>query len=171
MNVQSFSEQVSRVRMRIFQVLMRAIGAGNAVPAAWELPAGSLLLAERKLIFASTPCDPALFRRSMHEAATATGADVVLAHQPYAFGPQPTYFSVVLNMNGELIRIDEMLLYFERSSGFWLVPSGHGPFVALERTGLRLDFEPPFVTFQQRCACIEAASAALAGDNQMREAA
>lgn len=36
-----------------------------------------------------------------------------------------------------------------------------GPFIALEPEGLRVDFEPPFVTFHERCDAVCEAAAMI----------
>jgi hypothetical protein len=67
--------------------------------------------------------------------------------------------------------LDDMVLYADRSDRHWLVPSNKGPFVTLLRDGLRVDVEPPFLTFHQRCEGIDAACAAIAGATRFLEAA
>src|SRR5690606_14351591 len=123
---------------------------------------GTVHLVERKLIVAGTPCDAPLFQPPMRQAAAATGADVILAH--HGLSPEPlnsAEFSVLAHMSGEPFLFEGMALYAHPAGGQWLVPSGDGPFMALEKGGLRLACEPPFLTFHQRCEGIHAASTAL----------
>lgn len=172
MNVQSFSERVSRVQRRTFNLLLKGVGIHDAVQAGWGLPPGSLHLRERNLILAGTPCDAPLFRRAMDEAAAATGADIVLGHHALGWGAlDPAEFSVIVHMSRELFLFERMVLYTHPTGGHWLIPSGSGPFIALEIGGLRVALEPPFDTFHQRCAGIEAACTALASAAPVHEAA
>lgn len=172
MNVQFFSERAARARARILNPLLENLGVHDAAHAGWGLPAGGVHLTGRRLILAGTPCDAPLFQPAMRCAAAATGADVVLAH--YSLDPEaalPARFSVLLHINGRPDLVGDMVLYADRSHRLWLVPSARGPFVALEKDGLRVDFEPPFVTFHERCQGVDAASAAIAGATRVLEAA
>lgn len=172
MSVQFFSERAARARARILNPLLRTLGTHDAAHAGWGLPAGGVHLTGRRLILAGTPCGAPLFQPAMRCAAVATGADVVLAHNsldPDAL--RPARFSVLVHMSRRSDLLDDMVLYADRVHRWWLVPSARGPFVALEKDGLRVDFEPPFVTFHERCQGVDAASAAMAGATRVLEAA
>jgi hypothetical protein len=172
MNVQSFPEHVSRVRLRMFNLHLNGVGTHDAIDAGWGLPAGSVHLTDRKLILAGTPCDAPLFQPAVRKAAAATGADVLLAD--HGLGPAPlnqAEFSVLVHMSGEPFLFEHMVPYAHPCGDHWLVPAGNGPFVALEKDGLRLACEPPFLTFHQRCLGIHAASTAFGQTTQILEAA
>lgn len=172
MNVQSFSMHAARMRQRILNVLLETVGTHDAAQAGWGLPAGGVHLTGRQLILAGTPCSAPLFQPAMRCAAAATGADVVLAHHGLnTEALRPTRFSVLVHMSRKPHLFHEMVLYAGRAHRYWLVPSGNGPFVALEKDGLRVDFEPPFLTFHQRCEGVDAASAAIDGVTRALEAA
>lgn len=152
MTVRSFETTVSRLTLRMTNFLLDIVGQHDGGRAGFGLPAGAVHLRDRQLILAGTPCDPPLFHKAMRNAATATGADVILVHHglhPEALNP--VKFSVLVHMSREPQLFEDMILYFHLADGYWLVPSGKGPFVALEENGLRVDFEPPFVTFHERC--------------------
>ncbi|MFN3727364.1 MAG: hypothetical protein ACK4SZ_13805 [Allosphingosinicella sp.] len=115
------------------------------------LPAGAVHLKDRQLILAGTPCDPPLFQEAMHDAAAATGADVILIH--HGLHPEvlnPVRFSVLVHMSREPQLLEDMVLYYHQADGYWLVPTAKGLFIALQEDGLRVDFEPPFITFHER---------------------
>lgn len=172
MNVQSFSERAARVRRRILNPLLETLGTHDAGPAGWGLPAGGVHLTGRRLILAGTPCSAPLFHPAMREAAADASADIVLAHYNLdAEALTPAQFSVLVHMDRRPHLFDDMVLYAGQARSLWLVPSGSGPFVALERDGLRVDCEPPFVTFHERCRGIDAASAIIAGGTPVLEAA
>lgn len=152
MNVKTFEATVSRLTLRMTSLLLDVVGQHDAAQARFGLPAGAVHLQERQLILAGTPCDPPFFHVAMRNAAAATGADVVVIHHglhPEALNP--VRFSVLVHMSGKPYLFEERILYFHPMDGYWLVPIGKGPFVALEEDGLRVDFEPPFVTFNERC--------------------
>ena len=162
MRIRYFEETVSRLTLRMTNFLLDIVGQHDGARAGFGLPAGAVLLKDRQLILAGTPCDPPLFRDAMSNAAAATGADVVLVHHglhPEALNP--VQFSVLVHMSREPQLFEDMILYFHPADGYWLVPSGKGPFVALEEEGLRVDFEPPFVTFHERCEGICQAAAMI----------
>lgn len=120
-------------------------------PVSLGLPAGAVHLANQDFILAATVCDPPMFRKAAHYAAATAGSDVLIAH--HGFHPETlntVEYSLVIHIGGIPMPLERMLLYVHPTEGFWLVPSGLGPFVALGRDGLRLDHEPPFITDAQR---------------------
>lgn len=152
MNVSSFESTVSRLTLRMTNFLLDIVGQQDGARASFGLPAGAVLLKDRQLILAGTPCDPPLFHDAMRHAAAVTGANVILVHHglhPEALNP--VQFSVLVHMSREAQLLEDMILYCHPADGYWLVPSGKGPFVALEEDGLRVDFEAPFATCCERC--------------------
>ena len=163
MKVLSFQTHVSNVTRRMTDLLLAAInGRGDPRQVTYGLPAGALHLETARLILAGTPCSPPLFEGQMRSAAALTGADVVLAH--HGFCPEvlnPLTFSVLVHLDGEPEMLTGMILYRHPTGEFWLVPGELGPCVALESSGLKLDSEPPYLTFHQRCEGISCAAAAV----------
>lgn len=152
MNVKTFEATVSRLTLRMTNFLLDTFGQHDGARANYGLPAGAVHLKDRQLIVAATPCDPPLFHDAMRKAAAATGADVIVVHHglhPEALNP--VQFSALVHMSREPYLLEDMILYFHPADGYWLVPSGKGPFIALGEDGLRVDFEPPFITFHERC--------------------
>lgn len=162
MNIKSFETLVSRVTQRMTCFLLDAIGQQSGAPVGYGLPIGAVHLVDQKLILAGTPCDEPLFRKAMHSAAAATGADVLVVHHglhPEALNP--VRFSALVHISREPYLFENMILYHHPADGYWLVPTAKGPFVTLEEDGLRVDFEPPFVTFHERSEGVCTAAAMI----------
>jgi hypothetical protein len=160
MNIQTFQDHVSRHTRRMLGLLLDIVSQETGSPAPGGLPAGALHLGPAKLIIAGTPCDAPVFHGAMRAAAAATGADVVLVH--HGLFPETmsqVTFSVLVHMSGQPYLLENMVLYHHPEDGYWLVPSSLGPYVALEQKGLRVDFQPPFVTFVERMDGVCAAAA------------
>lgn len=152
MKIRTFQQLVSRLTLRMMSLLLTIFGQEDGARAGWGLPAGAVHLKNRKLIVACTPCDAPIFHGAMIAAAEASGCDVVLAHHGlYPETLNTVQFSVLVHMSKKPYLLENMVLYFHQADGYWLVPSDKGPFVALEEGGLRVDFEPPFITFHERC--------------------
>lgn len=146
------NECVSRVSGRMMGIFLQDVfGDRDVGEVRLGLPAGAARLRDRKLIVAATVCDPPMFRDAMQQAAISTGCDVLVSH--HGFYPEVlnhVRFGVVSHVDGALCHLERMLLYVHRADGYWLLPEGSGPYVALEEGGLRLDCNPPFLTFDQR---------------------
>lgn len=152
MTIKTFQERVSRISGRMMSLLLcNVFGQEDGQSVTLGLPAGAVHLMGRKLIVAATVCDEPVFRQPIKDAAAKTGSDVLLAH--HGFHPETlnhVFFSVLVHIGGEPHHFERMILYFHAVDGYWLVPEGRGPFIALEEDGLRVDHEPPFLTIHQR---------------------
>lgn len=152
MKIQAAQQEWSRTTVRTLSVLLNTLGQDDAKMVGFGLPANALHLQERNLIVAGTPCDAPMFHDAMRKAADESGAEIVVAHHglfPEAFNP--VTFSVLVHISGRPHLFRDMVLYFHPADGYWLLPYETGPFMALEADGLRVEFEPPFVTFYERC--------------------
>ena len=145
-------ERVSLVSTRMMSILLNGIfGEHDCADIRLGLPAGAVHLRDRKLIVAATVCDPPMFQDAIKQAAISTGSDVLISH--HGFYPETlnhAYFSVASQIAGQLCQFDQMLLYVHRADGYWLVPDGNGPFIALAEDGLAISQDPPFFTYDQR---------------------
>jgi hypothetical protein len=151
MIVNGFAESVSRLTCRMMALLLRIIRHAEREKAPGSLPAGALHLPDARLIMATTCCSKPLFHEQMRVAASASGADVLLMrHGLHPEGLNGTGFDVLLHVNREAVLLKDLILYHHHIDGFWLVPGGNGPHIALEPDGLRLADEPPFMTWQER---------------------
>lgn len=152
MNVRTFQDRVSRTSARIMSLMLCDIfGQQDGESVRLGLPAGAVRLKDRNLIIAATVCDPPMFRDAIRQAANSTGIDVIVVH--HGFYPEtlnPVFVSALVHMSGQPHLFEKMVLYFHQADGYWLVPYEKGPFIALEEEGLRVDFEPPFLTIHQR---------------------
>lgn len=162
MNTEVPSDYVGHNTKRITSLLLKIIRQGEGAPARFGLPAGAVHLHEANLIVAGTPCDAPFFHEPMHAAAAATGADVIVVH--HGLCPEilnAVSFSVVVHVSRRPILLQDMLLYWHPEDGDWLVPSKIGPFIAIEAEGLRLAFDPPFITYAERTDGVCAGAAAI----------
>ena len=113
-------------------------------------------------MIAATPCDAPLFEGAIRKAAREKGADVVLMkHGLHPETLNNVSFSILVHMSGKPYLFDDLVLYFHSADGYWLVPSRHGPFIALQKDGLRVDFAPPFITSDERVEGVCEAAAQL----------
>ena len=144
-------ESVSGLTRRMLSVLLRAAGHEEGSSAPSGLPAGALHLPDARLILAATCCTVQLFGEQMLNAAVATGSDVLLMR--HGFYPElldrPAY-DVALYLGGQPALVSDMLLYQEQDGGFWLVPDGIGPYIAIEPDGLRIAEEAPYIGSGER---------------------
>lgn len=152
MNIKTFQGITSRLSTRMMTLFLHEIfGAADGESVRLGLPAGAVHLKDRKLIVAVTVCDPPLFREAIQSAAASTRSDVLVIH--HGFHPETlnnVFISALVHMSGQPYLLEKMVLYFHPADGYWLVPHERGPFIALEEDGLRVDFEPPFLTVHQR---------------------
>lgn len=143
---------VSRISAAMMRFLLAyVLNSEDAEGIGHGLPAGAVQLANANLIVAATVCDPPMFRQAASYAAASTKSDVLIGH--HGFHPETlnaVEFSLVVHIGGYPVPLERMHLYVHPAEGFWLVPSGAGPCVALEGGGLRLDHEPPFIADAQR---------------------
>jgi hypothetical protein len=92
-----------------------------------------------------------MFGEQMLKAALATASDVLLLrHGLFPEALNPAACDVVLYLEGTPALISDMLLYYHPEDGFWLVPTGLGPHIAIEPDGLRVAEEPPYIAWQER---------------------
>lgn len=153
-SIMSFSQSgqmVSRISQRMMRLLLNISGHEAGVHAPGGVPAGSVHVPEARLILASTSCMAPLFKDAMLAAAQATKSDVLLMrHGLFPESLEPTMCDLVLYLNGCPAFVPDMLLYHHPEDGFWLVPAGIGPHVAIERDGLRVAEEAPYYGWAER---------------------
>lgn len=151
MSFSQSGQMVSRISERMMRLLLNISGHNAGVAAPGGLPAGSVHVPDARLILASTVCTLPLFQEQMLAAAQATESDVLLMrHGLFPETLEPTMCDLVLYLNGCPAFIRDMLLYHHPVDGFWLVPAGVGPHVAIEHDGLRVAEEPPYYGTQER---------------------
>ena len=151
MESQTLRPPVSAITARLLKMLLRAIGHEGGEPACGQLPPGAIHLENIKLVLAGTRCDAPLYEEEIRDAAATTGSDVVLVrHGRFPETLNEVHFDVAIRMDLGIHLLTDLLLYCRPGDGYWLVPQGRGPFVALARDGLRLSFEPPFLTAHYR---------------------
>lgn len=151
MSFSQSGQMVSRISERMMRLLLNISGHETGVHAPVGLPLGSVHVPDARLILASTTCTVPLFKNAMLAAAEATQSDVVLMrHGLFPEQLEPTMCDVVLYLNGCPAFVQDMLLYHHPEDGFWLVPAGVGPHVAIERDGLRVAEEAPYYGAQER---------------------
>lgn len=132
-------------------LMLHVAGHREGAGAPGGLPAGAVYLPSAKLILASTSCMAQLFAKQMLKAAMAMQSDVILLrHGLFPEGLDAAAVDVVLYLNGTPTLLTDMLLYHHPEDGFWLVPSGVGPNIAIEPDGLRVAEWPPFFGTAER---------------------
>jgi len=127
------------------------MGKEEGQPGPDQLPAGAMRVEGINVVLAGTRCDPPLFEDSIRDVAAATGCDVVLVrHGRFPETLNEVRLDVAVRMDFGILLLKDLLLYYRQEDGYWLVPERRGPFVALGRDGIRLSFEPPFLTGDYR---------------------
>jgi hypothetical protein len=92
-----------------------------------------------------------LFAEQMLKAAMAMQSDVILLrHGLFPEALDAAAVDVVLYLNGTPALLTDMLLYLHPEDGFWLVPTGVGPHLAIEKDGLRVAEWPPYFGTAER---------------------
>lgn len=141
----------SRTTTAILNLILKMIGGPTRTAITNGLPAGSIFLPEQRLILAGTPCTVPLFREAMRKVATVMNVDVLLArHGTYPEVFDVTQFDVAIPSGGDVICMNDLILYTDRHSENWLVPSRSGAFIRLAADGLHVEVEPPFVSWSER---------------------
>lgn len=161
MNVVAFSECAASTTRRMIMLLQMGMGAYTAEPAPTGLPSGSIYLREQKMILASSPCRAGVFNDAMRHSAQETGADIILAHQgryPVPGILDDVSFSALVHVGRDPLLIEDMVLFWTSRDGFWLLPSGQGPCIALNPYNPRISHEPPFQDCYERAAGVSAAA-------------
>jgi hypothetical protein len=155
MHVSQSTEKVSRLTSRMMAMLLRVAGHSDALPAPGGLPAGAVHIPSARLILAGSCCTVRLFDQQIMKAAQATGSDVVMMrHGLFPEVLDAVAYDVAVHVDGEPVLLTDFVLYDHPADGFWLVPVGEGPCIALEPNGLRLADESPFLTWSERCDAV-----------------
>jgi len=156
MRVPESCQNVSGLTQRMMSLMLHVAGHREGAKAPGGLPAGAVYLPAGRLILASTSCMVPMFGEQMLKAAMATQSDVLLLrHGLFPEALDPAACDVVLYLGGAPALITDMLLYHHPEDGFWLVPQGIGPHIAIEPDGLRVAEEQPYIAWQSgriRCA-------------------
>lgn len=144
-------QMVSKISERMMRLLLNISGHEEGVKAPAGLPVASVHLPAARLIIASTTCTVPLFKKAMLAAAQETQSDVLLMrHGLFPESLESAHCDLALYLNGYPAFIQDMLLYHHPEDGFWLVPGGVGPHVAIEPDGLRVAEEAPYYGWQER---------------------
>ena len=155
MPVAQFNEKLSRLTDRMMTMLQNVAGRAGGEPVPGGLPAGAVHVPAARLILASTCCTVRLFDQQILEAAASSGADVILMrHGLFPETLDVVSYDVALHVDGRPILISDLALYDHPADGYWLVPTTRGPHIAIEPDGLRLAYEPPYVTWSERSDAI-----------------
>jgi hypothetical protein len=135
----------------MMSLMLHVAGHREGAGAPGGLPAGAVYLPSAKLILASTSCMAQLFAEQMLKAAMAMQSDVILLrHGLFPEGLDAAAVDVVLYLNGTPTLLTDMLLYHHPEDGFWLVPTGLGLHLAIEKDGLRVAEWPPYLGTAER---------------------
>lgn len=155
MPVTQFSDKVSRLTDRMMAMLRTVAGHSPGLPAPGGLPAGAIHLPAARLIIASTCCTARLFDEQILKVASSSGADVILMrHGLFPETLDAVSYDVAMHIDGQPMLFCDLALYDHPADGFWLVPSKSGPHIAIERDGLRLADEAPYVSWTERCEAV-----------------
>jgi hypothetical protein len=137
----------SAITGRLLTLLLAAFEQQVGQQGPVRLPAGAIYLEPIRVVIAGTACEAPLYDQALRDAAVESDADVVLIrHGPFPETLNDVYFDVAIRMDLGVVLLKDLLLYFRPADGYWLVPKERGPFAALGRDGVRLTFEPPFMT-------------------------
>lgn len=114
---------------------------------AQHLPAGAIYLEALHVLIAGTSCDTATYDQALRDAAVEFNADVILIrHGLFPETLNEVRFDLAVRLDLGVVLLKDLLLYFRAADGYWLMPAGRGPYAALGCEGVRLTFEPPFMT-------------------------
>ncbi len=164
MNVINFGQFVTRTSQRMTNFLYTTVTSRVVGPTPVGLPAGAIYVPDEKVIFAATACTKGIFDEAMWAAAALTGADIVVGHvgrYPVPNILDDVTFTALIHIQNKPHMLGDMVLFWQSSEGYWLLPSQPGPFVALTPEGLRVSFRPPFVDLHERAAGVGAAAAKI----------
>jgi len=147
---QNFQTYVSQTSLRAIH-FMPDLADAKGPQVGHGLPAGSVRLPDARLVVAATPCDAPFFEGAVRKIAASLGSDMVLMKHNLPPKTLNTFsFAALVYINGPGYWSDDLILYFHRADGYWLVPPTPGPLIALEKDSVRVDVAPPFVTFDER---------------------
>ena len=157
-------QSASRTTTAILNLVRAALGDPNVEHVTMGLPAGSLLLPEQRLVIGGTPCTVPLFRNAMTKVAVKQNVDVlVVRHGNYPELLDCSLWDVAIPSGGDVVCINDLVLYVDRYDEHWLVPSGAGAFVRVSKDGLHIEPEPPFISWAERCDAVCAAAKRIVG--------
>lgn len=144
---------VPDVAVRLLAIPFVELGreATAPLPVSSGLPAGAFEVASAKLILAATTCDAPMFETTIERVARARKCDVVLVRA--GLHPEtlnPVRVEVALQAADDVLTLSNMSFYRDVDLELWLVPDGVGPSLAFEPRGLRLEIEPPYLTWDER---------------------
>lgn len=148
----SVSDAPSRFTTAILDLVQQPIAPAEVRPIGCGLPAGSRLLPQQQLALAGTVCTLPLFNEAMLRAVETEKVDALLArHGTFPEVLDPVLWDAAIRIGGNLVQLENLILYTDSAENYWLVPSRPGPFVRLAVDGLHLECEPPFITWSERC--------------------
>ncbi|HEY0013229.1 MAG TPA: hypothetical protein VGB79_10320 [Allosphingosinicella sp.] len=132
---------------RLSKLLVGAFGQEGKQQDVAHLPAGAIYLEALHVLVAGTACDAATYDQALRDAAVEFNADVILIrHGPFPETLNEVRFDLAVRLNLGVVLLKDLLLYFRATDGYWLMPAGRGPYAALGGEGVRITFEPPFMT-------------------------
>jgi hypothetical protein len=151
MRVAESCQNVSALTQQMTSLMLHVAGHQEGEKAPGGLPAGSVHLPAARLILSTTSCMVPMFAEQMLKVAKGTRCDVLmLRHGFFPESLNTAVCDVALYLNGMPIVLLDLVLYHDPEDGFWLVPDGAGPHIAIERDGLRVADEPPYIAWQER---------------------
>lgn len=143
----------SRSTTAIIDLVQRSIGNTTHRVIANGLPVGSRVLEQQQLAVGGTVCTVPLFREAMEHVARKENVDVIIArHDTYPELLSAVVWDAALRISGHIQMQTDLVLFVRGADDYWLVPSGTGASLWLAPDGLRLFCEPPFSTWEERCA-------------------
>jgi hypothetical protein len=109
-----------------------------------------------------------LFRGAMLNVATKLNVDVLVArHGNYPELLDCTLFDLAMPSGGDVVCINDLVLYVDRFDEHWLVPSGAGAFIRVGMDGLHIEPEPPFIAWSERCDGVCAGAKRIIGATRL----
>lgn len=149
----------SRTTAKLLRFLLGACSQSPGETISRGLPAGSMDVPGAGLIIGGTPCTVPLFRPAMELVAHTRRCDVMVArHGTCPEVLDPVFFDVAIPTGAHVSLVPDQILYCGRDGSYWLIPSRQGPHIRLTHNGLRLEREPHFLTWDERCDGICAAA-------------
>jgi hypothetical protein len=138
---------------RLLVIPFAALGteASAPLPVSSGLPSGAFEVASANMILAATMCDEPMFSQTIERVAHARKRDVVLVRT--GFHPETlnaVRVDVALHAANDVLTLTGLSFYRDVDLELWLVPEGVGPSLAFEPRGLRLEIEPPYLTWGER---------------------
>jgi hypothetical protein len=172
MNAVTLAEGVSQSARRMISFLLSTSHVQGVLPAPTSLPAGSMYLANTKLIVGATACGRGVYNPAMWNVAMETGADIILAHQTRYPAPDVVdrvSFSVLIHIDGVPRLFEQMVLFWAPAVGSWLLPFEAGTYISLDPRGPLTSSRAPYRDWWERDAGVEAAAEKIIQATRGRE--